>query len=217
MNAQFATLLPLPAALQSPSPAGSYRPARRRPAGGPAIRGKALARFNRLLARLQHVPLDREQLAAAWRELADRSAGGRCAEGVAQRLQLAEAVERMIQDATWRPADEAAAPARVVVDYVHGRHELTPEPACRARRLDDAILVDAAWPQLCGEVDSYLDYCRLRAIEAELRGCEVGQFVFTREDWQRARRAEAALHAHVRRVGRSSYLPAAAPALFRVR
>jgi hypothetical protein len=218
MNAQFASLLPLPAALQSPSRARPSRPAHRPAATGEVtIRARALARFNRLLARLQHVPLDREQLAAAWRELVDCSPGACGAKGVAQRLQLAEALDRMIHDATWQPADEAVAPARVVVDYVHGKHELIPEPAARAGRLDDAILVDAAWPQLCGEVDSYLDYCRLRAIEAELRGCKVGEFAFTREDWQQARRAEAALHAHVRRVGCSSYLPAAAPTLFRVR
>lgn len=216
MNAQFANLLPLPAALQSPEQARSYRPARRRAIGSFAIRTRALARFNHLLARLQHVPLHREQLVAAWHELVDRSSGERCAAGIAQRLQLADTFERMIRDATWQPANEAIAPARVVVDYVHGRHELIPEQALPAGRLDDAILVDAAWPQLCGEVDCYLDYCRLRAIEAELRGCHVGQFAFTREDWQQARRAEAGLLAHVRRAGRTSYLPAGAPALFRV-
>lgn len=213
MNAQFATLLPLPAAMQSPSQAGPYL---RRSTGAFAIRSKALARFNRLLVRLQHVPLDREQLVAAWRELVDRASSERCAAGIAQRLKLADAVERMIQDATWQPSNEAIAPARVVVKYVHGKHELIPEDAARVGRLDDAILIDAAWPRLHGEVDSYLDYCRLRAVEAELRGCKVDEFAFTREDWQQARRAEAGLLAHARRVGASSYLPSQAPTRFRV-
>jgi hypothetical protein len=216
MNAQLATLLPLPAALQSSPRARPHRPGRRAPAGEVTIRAKALARFNRLLVGLQHDPLDREQLAGACRELMDRSSGERCAAGIAQRQQLAEAVERMIRDATWQPAAATIVPACVVVDYVHGRHELIPEPPVPAGRLDDAILVDAAWPQLCCEVESYLDYCRLRAIEAELRGCEVGDFAFTREDWQQARRAEAGLIAHVRRVGRSSYVPAATTRAFRV-
>jgi hypothetical protein len=216
MNAQIASLLPLPAALQPSSRARPHRQDRRAAGAHVTIRSKALARFNRLLVRLQHVPLDREQLVAAWRELADRSSGERCAAGIAQRLQLAEAVERMIRDATWQPANAAIVPARVVVDYVHGPHELIPEPPAPTGRLDDAILVDAAWPQLCGEVDSYLDYCRLRAIEAELCGCKVQEFVFTREDWLQARHAEAGLLAHVRRVGRSSYVPAATTAVFRV-
>lgn len=218
MNAQFATtLLPLPAALQSASLPGTRHPTRRRPGGGFSIHAKALARFNRLLGRLQHVPLEREQLVAAWRELLDRSSRERCTAGIEQRLQLAVAVERMIRDATWQAAHEAIAPARVVVGYIHGKHELIPHQAARAGRLDDAIVVDAAWPQLGGEVDSYLDYCRLRAIEADLRGCPVGQFSFTRADWQQARHAEAGLLAHVRRVGQTSYLPAGTTALFRIR
>ncbi|UGB38917.1 hypothetical protein [Frateuria soli] len=213
MNAQFTTsLLPLPAALQAPS---SPRARHRRP--GRFVRTKALARFNQLLRRLQHEPLQREQLVAAWRELRDRSSSERCEAGIEQRLQLAGAVERMIRDATWQAANEAIAPARVVVGYIHGKHELIPQQATRVGRLDDAILLDAAWPKLRGEVDSYLDYCRLRAVEAGLRGCPVGEFTFTREDWQKARRAEEGLLAHVRRVGRTSYLPAATAPMFRVR
>lgn len=214
MNAQFATsLLPLPAALQSPSSPRS----RRRRTGRFAIHAKALARFNQLLGRLQHDPLQREQLVAAWRELRDRSSSERCEAGIEQRLQLAGAVERMIGDPTWQVANETVEAARMVVGYIHGKHALIPQQAARAGRLDDAILLDAAWPKLRGEVDSYLDYCRLRAVEAGLRGCPVGAFTFTREDWQNARRAEAGLLAHVRRVGQASYLPTGTAPMFRVR
>lgn len=216
MNAQLAILPPLPAALQSPVWAAPHRPARRRFIGHFPIRAEALARFNRLLARLQHFPLDRDQLATASRELAGRSPGNPCPASIAQRLRLAGAVERMLHDATWQPASEAIAPARVVVDYVRGAHELIPEQAPRVNHLDDAILLDAAWPKLAGEVDSYLDYCRLRKIEARLRGCAVGDFSFSRKDWEQARCAEAGLLAHCRRVGASSYLPEPGPACFRV-
>ncbi len=215
MNATIATLNPLPAALQSPAWAGPRHPARRRSIGRFPIRAEALARFNRLLARLQHFPLDRDQLATASRELVGQPQGG-ALEGIRQRLQLAGAVERMIADPDWQPASQAAAPARVVVDYVHGEHVLIPHQPAPVDRLDDAILVDAAWPQLAGEVDSYLDYCRLRAIEAELRGCAVGEFSFSRKDWEQVRCAEAGLRAHVRRVGSSSYLPEPASYGFRV-
>lgn len=216
MNAQIATLQPLSAALQSPASANLNQPARRHFVGGFQPEAEALAHFNQLLARLHHFPLDCDQLATASRELAGRSAGNRRPASIDQRLQLANAVDRMINDATWQPASEAIEPARVVVDYVHGDHALIPDSVPLVGRLDDAILVDAAWPHLAGEVDSYLDYCRVRAIEAELRGCEVGEFAFTREDWQQARRAEAGLIAHCRRVGENSYLPSPAPACFRV-
>jgi hypothetical protein len=216
MNAQLAILPPLPAALQSPMWASPYRPARRRSIGHFPIRAEALARFNRLLARLQHFPLDRDQLVTASRELAGRSPSAPCPASIAQRLRLADTVERMINDATWQPASEVIAPARLVVDYVHGAHELIPEQVPRIGHLDDAILLDAAWPKLAGEVDSYRDYCRLRKIEARLRGCQVGEFSFSRKDWEQARCAEAGLFAHCRRVGSSSYLPADATARFRV-
>lgn len=215
MYAQIATLNPLPAALQSPAWAGSRHPNRRRHMGDFLIRAEALAHFNQLLARLQHFPLDRDQLATASRELAGTTSPARPA-SIQQRLQLAGAVEQMVSDAAWQPVDEVIAPARVVMDYVHGRHTLIPGSLPPVKRLDDAILVEAAWPQLAGEVDSYLDFCRLRAIEAELRGCAVGQLNFTRADWLQARRAEAGLIAHSRRVGESSYLPTPATRSFRV-
>jgi uncharacterized membrane protein YkvA (DUF1232 family) len=215
MNAQIATLQPLSAALQSPAWTSLNRPARRHFVGGFLLEAEALAHFNQLLVRLHHFPLDCDQLATASRELG-RSADGRRPASIEQRLQLASAVDRMITDATWQPASEAVEPARVVMDYVHGDHDLIPDSVPLVGRLDDAILIDAAWPQLAGEVDCYLDYCRVRAIEAELRGCAVGGFAFTREDWQQARRAEAGLIAHCRRVGEDSYLPSPAAACFRV-
>jgi len=216
MNAQIATLQPLSAALQSPAWRSLNRLARRHFVGGFLPEAEALAHFNQLLARLHHFPLDCDQLATASRELAGRSADNRRPASIDQRLQLASAVDRMITDATWQPAGEAIEPARVVMDYVHGDHDLIPDSAPLVGRLDDAILIDAAWPQLAGEVDCYLDYCRVRAIEAELRGCAVDGFAFTREDWQRAHRAEADLIAHCRRVGEESYLPSSTSACFRV-
>jgi uncharacterized membrane protein YkvA (DUF1232 family) len=215
MYAQIATLQPLSAALQSSAWTSLNRPARRHFVGGFLLEAEALAHFNQLLVRLHHFPLDCDQLATASRELG-RSADGRRPASIEQRLQLASAVDRMITDATWQPASEAVEPARVVMDYVHGDHDLIPDSVPLVGRLDDAILIDAAWPQLAGEVDCYLDYCRVRAIEAELRGCAVGGFAFTREDWQQARRAEAGLIAHCRRVGEDSYLPSPAAACFRV-
>jgi hypothetical protein len=216
MNAQIATLQPLSAALQSPAWANLSHPARRHSVGGFLLEAEALAHFNQLLSRLHHFPLECDQLATASRELVDRPADNRRQAGIEQRLQLAGAVDRMITDATWQPASDTVEPARVVTAYVRSDRGLIPGNVPLVGHLDDAILIDAAWPQLADEVDCYLDYCRVRAIEAELRGCAVGEFAFSREDWQQARRAEAGLIAHCRRVGASSYLPSSMPACFHV-
>ena len=81
--------------------------------------------------------------------------------------------------------------------------------------LDDAIVIEAAWPRLAGEVLSYQDFCRLRLIEARLHQQAIETFRFDRKDWEVARRAEAGLREHQRRVRSSSYVPDAA-GLFRV-
>ena len=126
MYAQIATLQPLSAALQSSAWTSLNRPARRHFVGGFLLEAEALAHFNQLLVRLHHFPLDCDQLATASRELG-RSADGRRPASIEQRLHLASAVDRMITDATWQPASEAVQPARVVMDYVHGNHDLSPD------------------------------------------------------------------------------------------
>lgn len=77
-------------------------------------------------------------------------------------------------------------------------------------------MVDGAWPQLSGEVRSYLDFCRVRRVEAGLRGCGDHDFAFTRSAWLEASKAEKAWIAHCRDNGRRSYLPDRATDRFRV-
>ncbi|HZX72706.1 MAG TPA: hypothetical protein VFE77_18070 [Rhodanobacter sp.] len=216
MNAQIANLKPLSPALQGPFAANLNRPARRHFVGDFLVRMEALAHFNALLARLQHFPLHRDQLATASRELAPPVNHPRPPAEIEQRLQRIDAVGRMIADASWQTADRLIAPARLVVDYQRSDRRLIPHGIPQVGRLDDAILMDAAWPQLADEVGAYLDFCRLRAIEARLSGCEVAGFAFDRADWQQARAAEAGLHARARRSATNSYLSAATQAGFRV-
>ena len=61
------------------------------------------------------------------------------------------------------------------------------------------------------EVVDFLDYCRVRSLEASLRGREPGGFGFTRADWEEARRAEYALERQRRCIRESSYLPLLEP------
>lgn len=216
MNSQIAILQPLCAALRSPTSANPNQLARRHRIGDFLLEAEALVHFNQLLAKLHHFPLECDQLATASREMMDPSAGHRSATSIEQRLQLASVVSRMLSDASWQPCSDAVEPARMVIDYVGGQHHLMPEGVPLVSHLDEAILIDAAWPQLGGEVDCYLDFCRLRTIEAELSGCEVNGLVFSRDDWQRERRAEADLIADCRRVGAQSYLSSTTSACFHV-
>lgn len=74
---------------------------------------------------------------------------------------------------------------------------------------------EAAWALLAEETQRYLDYRRLGALEAMLRGCARTDFRFSRDDWAMARIAEAELHAQFRHVRDSSYVPEPSP-MFRI-
>jgi uncharacterized membrane protein YkvA (DUF1232 family) len=218
MNAVMTTrslVQPLPSVLDAPptfsllhrrKSIGDYRPA-----------SADLDRFNRLLARLgrHSAPLDIDRLATAARQLSatpDDEAAPAC---IAQRISWIEAVAAMAADPDWEAANDVADCARLVMDYVNDPCGLIPDWLPRVGRLDEAIVVDAAWPLLGGEAAGYRDFARLRDVEAGLRGCRPEELHFDRMAWQVARQAEAALAAHRRRVRESSYVPAPAP-MFRI-
>ena len=78
-----------------------------------------------------------------------------------------------------------------------------------------AALDEATWLLVADETAHYLDFRRLRNLEAELRGCTHEALRYTRADWQAARNAEVALESHLRHVRLGSYLPEPAP-MFRI-
>ncbi len=207
MNAILANTYPLPSILAARP--GSAMPRRRRSIGDFSPGNQALERFNHLLGRLGRAqpPLALDQLATAAREV-DQDQHGTAQPCIDQRIQRRETVAAMVADAGWMIQGEAHATARLVLDYVLGLEKLIPAWLPGVGRLDDAIVLDSAWPVLVPEVESYLDFCRLRQQEARLRACGVDDLGFTRNDWIRARRAEVALQAQRRRIRESSYLPA---------
>lgn len=212
MNAILATARPLPAALQQrPAPTVPSAQRRRRShVGGFRLAALEVDRFNAFLISLgrSQAPYDRDQLATAARELCDCSTG--LAPTIGFQMRRAAAAALMVDDPAWDTDNEARAVASRVVSYVRGHNDLIPDQLPRVGRLDDAIVIETAWPLLAAEVDEYLDYRRLRRIEARLRGCAPGGFGFTRAQWQHAFRAETALAAHQRSVREHSYLPASA-------
>ncbi len=210
MNVATTHLHPLPSALSQPD---RIRRERRHRIGAHDIDEAALATFNALLGRLdlRHAALGRDQLASAARDLADRPGEARASPCIHERMRRAGAIDRMLSDADWRAPPAAIASAQLVIGYVRDRRDLIPDALPKVGRLDDAIVVDAAWTTLAPEVRDYLDFCRLRQVEREL-GNGHG---FGREDWEAARSAEAQWIEHCQRVSETSYLTEA-PAHFRV-
>jgi uncharacterized membrane protein YkvA (DUF1232 family) len=131
------------------------------------------------------------------------------------RLRCLAALKAMSQDAGWALQEDRRQPISWIADYATGKHRLVPDHVPVIGGLDDAILVDIAWPSLSFELDDFLSFRRLRAKEAQLRGLHPRKFRFTREDWLQARAAEAALLQRARRRVGYCYSATPAPALFR--
>ncbi|MBU8975048.1 DUF1232 domain-containing protein [Lysobacter sp. MMG2] len=212
MNALFSTVNPLPAILLKPFDG----PSRRRCINGFQLSAGDVDRFNRLLARIGGHALETDQLASAGRELSRPGHPGSAPPCIRQRLRWIAAVEQLRDDRHFEPANDAvAATAAAIVDYARSRDDLIPDWMPQVGRLDDAIVVETAWPRLAAEVDDYLDFCRVRSEEARQRGRNLAGFVFTRGDWEQVRYEQAVLDQYERQIRESSFLPASTP-MFRV-
>lgn len=213
MYANAETFPSLPSALAARPAAG---PARRRHVGPCALEDRELERFNGLLADLgRPEPFGRDQIVTAARDLYDPRLGHDAPPCIAIRLAHAAPLDSLVRDEGWAPEGASLAAARAVLAYLQRPDDLIPDWVPQVGRLDDAIVVDVAWTRIGDELEGYRDFCRLRLLEARLRGEAPGRFRFERGDWREARRAESALREHQRRVLATSYLPSAA-ARFRV-
>lgn len=212
MNVLFSTANPLPTILQAPFDG----PTRRRCINGFQLSSPEVDRFNRLLARIgRQQGLETDQLASAGRELCRPGHQTSAPPCIRQRLRWIAAVEQLLGDRRWEPANEATDTAAAIVEYARSRDDLIPDWLPKVGRLDDAIVVEAAWPQLSAEVDDYMEYSRVRSQLAHQRGLTASAFGFTRADFEEFRYEAAVFAEHERRIRESSYLPSSAP-MFRV-
>ncbi|KRG63019.1 hypothetical protein ABB26_13575 [Stenotrophomonas humi] len=200
------TRLPLPQVLDQ-YPSGT--PHRRNHVNDFLLVPWEVERFNQVLTRLGRTrpSLQTDQLATAARSLNDLADDDSPSPCIQQRMQHARLLEQMLADPDWEPAAEATSEISQVMDYLREGRQLIPDTVAGVGQLDQAIVIDTAWPKLVVEVTNFLDYQRLRRLEAERQGRRYEEIPFNRRYWLELREVEARLHEHQRRVREGSYAP----------
>ena len=205
---------PAPTPTDSPLPLQAARSQHRRRNAGPIqLDAVDIDAFNRLVHSLYpdapHIDADAIASMARWleaqppsqRDFLLRSRLGRLAE-----------LDAMRRDTAW-PVD----PAQVrridaILAYVDREDDLIPDRVPVLGNLDDALLLELAWPMLAEDVDDYRDFCRFRSDVGDALGRPVNQV-----DWMRTRSEEGALWEQLHRVHGQAYADHRAPsAVFRV-
>lgn len=186
---------------------------RRRQAGDLVLEDQAVARFNALLADLapQAPRVSADQVATLARWLQDLPAE-RAIAILSERLGRAERLRRMLDDGDWSLDDDLRERARRLVGYLYEVDDLIPDDRPLLGHLDDALLVELAWPAFRDEALDYGDFCRFRS-EQRPRGTPAER----RLAWETACLAEATLLQQRRDVRARPYAARAPlPPFFRV-
>lgn len=192
-----------------PLPAGTPLPLpRHAPHDGPAFAGPvrisppAVAQFNDLLHQLHpdapHVDADAIASVARWLVELPEAEGETLLQ--ARLGRLAE-LQAMAADPDW--AIEPALAGRIdrLLEYVDRERDLIPDATPRVGRLDDALLVELAWPMVAEELEDYRDFQRFREESGEAFAGHP-----RREDWLRVRLEEGALWEQLHRVRHQHYV-----------
>lgn len=135
---------------------------------------------------------------------------------ILERFKTLALMDTMTKDFDWKIEDVAAYRVEVVLDYVKRHEELIPHDAPGIGHLDDAILVESSRMSLFPELECYVDYRRLRKLEAGLQGKSWHEFRFSRDNWLESREAEQALIKYHREQGRSSFLNGLEVRMFKI-
>ncbi|MCA0394215.1 MAG: hypothetical protein LCH70_08900 [Proteobacteria bacterium] len=198
--------------IQDASPLG-----RRHRIGPVNLREQDLEAFNHLLSSLgwSQGPLTLDQMASVARAFPAGPKGAMLATYIRAQLDRGSVLARMVADRGWEPANDTVAAARAAVTYLASDRGLIPNWVPSVGRLDDALVIETAWPSLAAEVVDFQDFCRMRQLEAWLRGVGPGDVEFGRCDWVAANRVEVKLREQ-RRILRQRFHESAAMELFRV-
>jgi uncharacterized membrane protein YkvA (DUF1232 family) len=161
-----------------------------------ALDGPALARFNDVLHSIHpDAPhLDRTRLEALAQWLLELPPAHARRE-LHQRLARLRELRRMADDVDWDTDVAQRSRLQRLLLYVVDRDDLIPDSTPRIGRLDDALLVELAWPAFADELEDYLDFCRFRH-EQHPRGAPP----LKRSAWVRMRFQEGALWQQMQRV-----------------
>lgn len=205
--------LPLPSLATVPG-----APRRRHRVAGIELDNGSLRRFRDVADSLQpgQGSPDVDAIACAARNLTREFSGTRVAPAIRLRLRALRALRTMASEAAWDLAPSKQRQITLITDYAANQDRLVPYEVPVIGGLDDAVLVELAWPSLQVDLDEYLDFRRLRANEAALRRTSPHAMRFRRTDWIEAKSAEEAWRAHVHRRGCTSYVDWQAPPLFRI-
>lgn len=187
--------------------------ARRRQLGELTLEDAAVARFNALLAELSpdapRVSADQLVTLARWLQQQPQD---QAVAILSERLARAEQLRRMLNDGDWEVDADMRERARMLTSYLQQVDDLIPDDQPLVGHLDDALLVELAWPAFHAETLDYRDFCRFRSAERP-RGTAAER----RLAWENACLAEAALLQQRRDVRARRYAGGQPlPALFRV-
>jgi len=116
------------------------------------------------------------------------------------RLDRMAELEAMKQDPDWLLDPAQMHRVELMLDYVARENDLIPDEIPVHGRLDDALLLELAWPVFAEDVEDYRDFCRYRE-ETMARD----QRRATQSDWLRARSEEGALWEQLHRVHEQHY------------
>ena len=118
----------------------------------------------------------------------------------------------MLVDSDWDLDETVRARVERLLAYVDRNDDLIPDDTPVIGLLDDALLLDLAWPAFAAEVENYLDFCEFRA-QSHMDGVDPDH----RRRWLDERRLEAALWQCRTRVRNTHFVDVTPPErLFRV-
>ena len=118
-----------------------------------------------------------------------------------QRLARVADLEKMAADRDWDTDEPQRARLARLLEYLADPDDVIPDRTPRLGRLDDALLIELAWPAFADEIEDYLDFCKFRH-EQHPRGSAP----LKRSAWVGARAAEGALWRQVLQVHHTRYV-----------